>query len=374
MKPEDSLSEQGTVTPKKLPRPATHNHPQPTIPRSITSSDQSVAADEHPVAILLSERNIRKIVIIDDIFDDDIPPLEAFNDSDLAEFYLAVEEDEGAAAEAIGLFANDNIRAMTYEQLQILWRSLDKYPALKRQVDHWLAPTIYGYKTELNILCKQLRNSLKLEVECLGQMAPVESVAADLIFLDRRLGPETVTRNVDFLDQGAEVSDSNDAPVRAAEQKARELYEAYRTRNIHPPLIVLMSSKPVSAKDEDNFINNALLLGGMFHFVPKHDLQNEVAILLLMGQFALAWPIHHEMQSFYEALNVAAEKAKKEFTDASRQLRVQDYTYIQHLSLQKEGYPLGDYMLWLFSSYFGHLLRAQPGLQAAQGEIDKKMA
>jgi hypothetical protein len=46
----------------------------------------------------------------------------------------------------------------------------------------------------------------------------------------------------------------------------------------------------------------------------------------------------------------------EEFIGGVKALSLDDYAYIQHLSLQKDGQPLGDYLLWLYNSYLGHLL------------------
>ena len=46
-----------------------------------------------------------------------------------------------------------------------------------------------------------------------------------------------------------------------------------------------------------------------------------------------------------------------------------DYAYIQRLCLQREGQPLGDYLIWLFSTYLGQLLFAE-ALKDARTDLD----
>lgn len=46
----------------------------------------------------------------------------------------------------------------------------------------------------------------------------------------------------------------------------------------------------------------------------------------------------------------------EDFIERISALTLSDYAYIQSLSLQADGQPLGDYLMWLFSAYFGHLL------------------
>ncbi len=61
----------------------------------------------------------------------------------------------------------------------------------------------------------------------------------------------------------------------------------------------------------------------------------------------------------------------EKFKGDIRKLGLEDYAYLQRLGLQDTGDPLGDYMLWLYSSYFGHLLLQNPQLREQQAEIDQ---
>ena len=59
------------------------------------------------------------------------------------------------------------------------------------------------------------------------------------------------------------------------------------------------------------------------------------------------------------------------FVDDVKALHLSDYAYLQMMSLQEDGHPLGDYMLWLFGSYIGQMLFRDEGVRAQRREIDK---
>jgi hypothetical protein len=48
----------------------------------------------------------------------------------------------------------------------------------------------------------------------------------------------------------------------------------------------------------------------------------------------------------------------------------EDYTYIQHLALQDDGHPLGDYMLWLDTSQLIDLLLGHRDVAKQRARLD----
>ena len=82
-------------------------------------------------------------------------------------------------------------------------------------------------------------------------------------------------------------------------------------------------------------------------------------------------PEGYKIQNFVKAIEGSIEAATDQFVNAVKSLSLEDYGHIQRLSLQEDGQPLGDYMLWLFGAYFGQLLfHDQPGVRNHRKQID----
>src|SRR5579872_5434059 len=126
----------------------------------------------------------------------------------------------------------------------------------------------------------------------------------------------------------------------------------------HPkPFVILMSSKDkLTDVMKSQFRDEARFLGGMFYFIPKQDLGPSITFLLRFGVLVRSLNDGRQIQEFVEAFEREIGTTVAKFTERVRALSLEDYAYIQKLTLHGEGMPLGDYLLWLFGTYFAHLL------------------
>jgi|ERR1700733_14981352 len=109
------------------------------------------------------------------------------------------------------------------------------------------------------------------------------------------------------------------------------------------------------------FIEKAKLLGGLFHFVPKADLRRTPKFFIKLAILVRSKNDGICVQQFIDELTKGVAATVSEFTDTISALTLEDYGYIQQLSLQGEGMALGDYLLWLFGTFFSHsLMKAAP--------------
>jgi hypothetical protein len=130
-----------------------------------------------------------------------------------------------------------------------------------------------------------------------------------------------------------------------------------------------MSSK-ATADVQRRFCEDAGLLRGLLTFAPKKELEIFELLKLHLATWAVHLPQRHRIQEFVESLESSLEKAKEIFTKRIRGLAVEDYANIQWLSLQDDGQPLGDYMLWLFKSMLSHCLHDDPMVLSCQIALD----
>lgn len=291
----------------------------------------------NPVAERLKEKEIRRIVVIDDAYD---PPARSdLEHNELAAFWDeldadSLEQEEFAKTLGVSLESDEEISdegvAAMYEyrnQLGPLQEAFDK---------HLRSPLEYKHAV-LDPFISNLRE-LGLEVQTYGTEYRSGAAPADIVFLDYYLG-----------------SPPTQASVAKAREIIRTLLGSYSVGD-EKPLVVLMSSyEDVKALSEE-FRGMTGIVGGMFYFAPKSDLNNWVKLLLNLDMLAAALPAGHRIQKFIDAVEAKADFLKSEFLDGIKRLNLDDYVYIQRLSLQADGHPLGDYLLWLYSAYFGHLL------------------
>lgn len=284
----------------------------------------------------LSEREITKFVVIDDAFD--IPTRESLDALCIDQFWADVKDKEDAVKELteIGLKCEDPFD-MTPEQTTTLYARVPGLNAA-REACTQLFSGVLGKKKEVERFIKPLEDELKLTAVRLSSEQEFTETSARLIFLDYYLGPEK----------------SGEA-IQAAVQRAESIYKAYPEHG-EKPLIILMSSFEDVAMHKEEFRKRSRLIGGMFEFVPKKDLGNRDRLFLKVGSWAMGLAEGYKIQHFVEAIERSTKEATFQFVDGIKALTLEDYGHIQRLSLQEDGHPLGDYMLWLFGSFFGDLL------------------
>ena len=303
----------------------------------------------HPVAIHLKTCGIDRVLLIDDAFDP---------------FDLAELQDE------IGVLWDRIIRS---EELQAELRLVRPNIEDRSQIDGELIDELFSKRDtlpRLGPICittlfadklskiadiqplKSHFDAIGIDVLERGSDEPLPDEQCKLIFLDYSLGP-----------------DDNVGAVANARTRATDIYAATANEE-DKPFIVLMSSKPNADLAHEDFRERSGLLGGLFAFLKKTEFKNREKFNLHLASWALGMPTRHSIQRFVEALDKAASAASTAFSKRVRALGVEDYANIQYLSLQPDGHPLGDYMLWLYKSLFSHLLHDHEEVLAEQKKLD----
>ena len=170
-----------------------------------------------------------------------------------------------------------------------------------------------------------------------------------------------------FLDYFLGVTD-DEAAVATARARIQEIYELYGVES-EKPFVVLMSSEDVGSKQRA-FCNDAKILYGLLTFAPKQDLRTKERLYYHLASWSLDLPSRHVVQLFVEALEASLASAQLEFSKHLRSLGLDDYANLQWLSLQSEGHPLGDYMLWLLKEMLSHLLHNSSRVLQSQMALD----
>lgn len=314
---------------------------------------QTANPEENYLLGLLSDKQIDAVTIIDDAFDL-YPSYKDFNGTLL--------EDLLAEAQANSLF--DEFSKAGFEVsdandiddniVKWLWDEKESATPIGDLVNRYLSPTIDEKKIVLNIFCELLEKELSVKITKLDSKKPFTCTDAKIIFIDYYLGA-----NFEY--------DS----VKNSINIAKNIYDKYANYT-NKPLIVLMSSQDINDELRASFRDESGLLGGMFEFISKKDIADRNKIILKLGAIAQSLPLSCQIQHFVEAIEKGMKDASLKFIKGIKRLGLEDYVYIQKLSLQEDGHPLGDYMLWLYSAYFGHLLfEENVEIKNRQKELDK---
>jgi len=121
-------------------------------------------------------------------------------------------------------------------------------------------------------------------------------------------------------------------------------------------LLVLMSSLDSVGQFKRSFREKANLAGGAFVFVGKSDMDETWKVGAHLKSLAGALPHSSALNDYIAAISSQIDAAKSSFDDMLKRLDMTDFAYIQNLSLQADGHPLGDYLSWLLSTHLASLV------------------
>ena len=287
---------------------------------------------------LFEVHSIRKVAIIDDAYLERPTIADLRSIDGLKPLWAGIEASDEILEflnnEGISLSSPDDIKT---DQLERLYDLRSKSPALSSVLDQF--DEIQLSKREQLRALEELLREIGVNPEELMPSAPLKAEALpDLIFLDYYLDPTGLESSLPL--------------ARSVGKNIKDAFAAQAK-----PYVVLMSTlTEISAENRALFRDTAEVIGGMFHFIPKVDLQERSTLVLKLALMVRSIEEGRKIQQFVERYDDAIHTVANEFQKKVRGLSLEDYAYIQKLSLQGEGQPLGDYVLWLFGMYFSHLL------------------
>lgn len=287
------------------------------------------------VATVLSQKKVERIVIVDDAYD----PITRKNISSesLEIFWGEIEEDEALKTELAGLgVAATKADDFTDKSLQTLFEKINTLQGLKVHAQKLLNDIITA-RTDVDTI-KQNLEELQLIVASAGTSELLTKQECKIYFLDYYLG--STASEVDAT-----------AAVAAAVARAEQIYALYPDPQPRP-IIILMSSKALSVQQIRDFRKQSRLLGGMFHHIPKQHLKDKHTLQRKMLAVAKSLPVAHAIEGLIASVERSILSVREQFGASLRDLSLEDYVYIQQLSVKEDGQPFGEYLLWLFSAEF----------------------
>lgn len=277
----------------------------------------------------LASASISTAVVVDDAFD--TPTVDRLQ-MELSDFWNLVEREDDLLEElkSLGIeaeFEDD----LDDEAIAVLWAKREDSSPL---IDH-ANRTLFANKMPSLEEVERIVGSLEglgLSVARCGTDFPDPPPVAGLVFMDYYLGDP-----------------SDPASSELSASRAREIYDA-PDESADKPFIILMSSLPEVGRQAERFREDSELLGGLFDFASRDELNDPTRFALRLALWTSNMPLRHKIQEFIEALDSTLCDRVREFMKEAKSLTIEDYAFVQTLSLQDDGHPLGDYIQWLFSS------------------------
>lgn len=305
----------------------------------------------NPIATLLEEKAIRHFAVIDDAFG---PPVRLDFGNALDTFWAAVEGDGPALAElnAIAGTPLADAGGLSDPVLAKIWEARERLGPLAPHYGKYLAPVINGKAAPLRVLVGHLGDTLGRSVTPHSSLATFQDTRAQVIFVDYYMGPS-----------------GQAASVETAKGIVAGITDKYAEAETFP-LLVLMSAAEITPDMVRAFRAGTGWLGGLFQFVSKQDFSNKELLSLHLATWCVSLPVRYTIKRFVESIDQSLDSAVEQFRQRVRGLGIEDYANIQWLSLQAEGHPLGDYMLWLYKSLLAYLLHDDERVLREQKRLD----
>lgn len=318
-------------------------------------TNHSSEAEQGALQTVLELSQIAHVAIVDDVFDE-VEQMQ-LSPADRLELWGQLDSQEGGLEEITKVgWVLHQADDLIDKCVNSLLEDTSQFPLF---YGAWKL-TLVGQRhiaglDQVRILTNYLRLSFDLDVQTFPSDAePCEIIANEpqLVFLDWQLGVST-----------------HDQAVQAAANKARGILQKCGEDDKATPLFVLISSFPGMEESADDFCRESGILRGMFYAVRKTVLTDPFNLQMYMEMFAVSLLPGRRVQRFIDSLQGGFDDAGKRFLERIRDLTLNDYAYIQKMSLQREGQPLGDYLFSLFSSYLSHLVFSET-LGRVRGDLD----
>ena len=294
------------------------------------------------IITLLDGHALLNVAIIDDAFNEGVPSFGDINDALAEELITAIKADDQTSLtleeKGITLESSDDL---TQDVWNALWDNIKKIPELKRHLDQLGTRRNQNLRT-LRSLQLFLQETLRRSVVAVPANKDLQDASAQILFIDYYLE-----------------GDDPKASLLLAQSVGKRIATLYSEKDL-PPIIVLMSNRQeLSEKDKMIFRVAAEFVGGMFHYIPKADLENSDLLKIFLYLVVSTYPQGKIITEFVSRVEVAAQLAVSEVRQRLMGLTVDDFGYIHQLTLAKEGVALSDYVTSLLGSLFNQEFRSR---------------
>jgi hypothetical protein len=316
------------------------------------TTSPSPAAKTNLICQRLKARDIQAIAFIDDAYD----PFSAaeVTDIQIGEFWAALQSrDADGMRKEFDEFNNAEFQGAVSSQAEIdndvlvkLWEMREKFEALKEPLSHLFATKLKN-RNQLDRIVSLIRSQCSVDDESVLQIKTLDS--------RQNVIPELEDTKIVFIDYYLGAGGDQESKQKAIDRANEITTEIYKHYAPKLPLVILMSSAPEVKAQQEQFRRDKGWLIGLFYCVTKDDLEDPEKLGINFGTWIERLEQGTKIQQFVETVEKSLKSAVDGFINSVRNLSLEDYAYVQDLSLAPNGQPLGEYMVWLFNAYLGRL-------------------
>lgn len=300
---------------------------------------------------LLAEQGIRKVVVIDDTFDE-TPQVDEMSEADWPTFFddLSVADTE-RLSEKFPQYDDTNVEDLKESQdfISFLWYHRQLFKGAQELFGEYENRN----KTELAALEKlvSLLNQWGLECIKMGRKINNEVWEADLFIVDLFLGLQ-----------------QSDLDSHLATKIVADIV---KRRSGRLPLVILMSSSYRLKLKSDDFRDCAGLLSTAFRVLTKQELLTEGVLSNALFRLATHLTDANRVAMFIQAWENGLMNARERFVRLLRRLDLPDLAQIHALLLQHEGQEIGEYLLDVADKVLQFEIEGQAQTISASLELNK---
>ncbi|MEC6392442.1 hypothetical protein VXS72_10970 [Acinetobacter pittii] len=304
--------------------------------------------------VLLTEKNIVKALIVDDVYDS-IPKASEIN---------ALQSDWPTFSDDITDEQKEKIFSIYPASRDLDFDTCindDKYVAaiwqLKDELGDLVTPIFETYisnqENDLRYvkIIKEKLSALGMNVEESGRNFTDKIKDIDLLIIDLFLDS---AQNYTNLDEFNHI-----------------LKDALDSRKTNPPLVILMSRSSRLESKRIEFRDKVGLLDSAFRIIKKQDLQEHNVFEITLERLVQNQPNSQILANLFCALENGINKAAENSLLLLRKLRLSDVGQIQNLLLNAEGQPIGSYLVDIFDKVLSHEIEQDDGIIDAALQVNK---
>lgn len=300
---------------------------------------------------LLKQQGIRKVIVIDDIYD-------------------AAPRSDELSAENWSIFFDD-LGEGGHEQLTEIYPAYESTDREDLQNREDFISILWEKRSMLVDICRPLfseyENTNKIERKLLDELV-VELQKLELVCstMGREITEDAKQADLVFIDLFLGYTQSEDDMAEAI----KRVKMLIKGRSERPPLVVLMSRSPHLKDKRNEFRDQACLLGSMFRVVSKLDLSKGGMVAMLLTRLASHYEDAKRVASFVHAWDQGLNEARKRFIQILRRLDLADLAQVQTLLLDFEGQKPGEYLLDISDRVLQHEIESETLTIAAAKELN----
>ena len=306
---------------------------------------------------LLQDRGIRKAVVIDDAFDI-LPRPREIEDREWSIFF----DDLGEAGHKLlaDIYpgyedASPDDLINSQEFIKLVWENRAELP-----------------QAAYDLLFQEYENTKATERTRLDRLiAELEALGLTCTKIGRELNERVYegAKEADllFVDLFLDFHQSEDSMSRAI----RRVRELVGDQKQDPPLVVLMSRSSRLQEKQNEFRDEAGLLGSTFRVVTKNDLAKDGKLETILTRLATHYEDAKRVAGFIHAWDNGLDQARENFIQILRRLDLPDLAQIQALLLDFEGQELGEYLLDVADRVLQHEIEGSNNTISAALELNK---